>query len=199
MKGQLKPVVSSKDHIQGNASAALELVEYGDYQCPFCGAAYPIIKNIQRKLGDDLKFVFRNFPLAEMHPDAFMAAVAAEAAALQNKFWKMHDIIFENQQALTLDDLFVYAKEIDLDLERFKNDISNQEVIDKVENDFESGVRSGVNGTPSFYINGRKYNGDYEEKVFSFYLKSLLSGNLQEESSEASSNNKNTNQTNYSG
>ena len=198
MKGQLKPVVSSNDHIQGNASAALELVEYGDYQCPFCGAAYPIIKNIQRKLGNDLKFVFRNFPLAEMHPNAFLAAVAAEAAGLQKKFWKMHDIIYENQQALTWDDLFAYAKAIGLDLDRFKKDISKQEVVDKVENDFESGVRSGVNGTPSFYINGKKYNGDYEEKIFTRYLKSLLSGDLQEESSKVVSNDRSTNQTIFS-
>src|SRR5882762_8064144 len=120
MKAQLKPVVSSNDHIQGNTAAALELVEYGDYQCPFCGAAYPIIRNIQRKLGDDLKFVFRNFPLAEMHPNAFNAAVAAEAAALQKKFWKMHDIIFENQQQLAWDDLFAYAKAIGLDFARFQ-------------------------------------------------------------------------------
>ncbi len=106
MKSQLKPAVSSIDHIQGTASAALELVEYGDYQCPYCGAAYPIIKNIQRKMGNDFKFVFRNFPLAEIHPHAFMAAVVAEAAGLQNKFWKMHDIIYENQRALTQEDLF---------------------------------------------------------------------------------------------
>jgi len=181
MKGQLKPVVSGNDHIQGNASAALELVEYGDYQCPFCGAAYPIIKKIQRTLGDNLKFVFRNFPLAEMHPNAFNAAVAAEAAGLQGKFWKMHDIIYENQEALAWDDLFAYAKSLGLDLERFKKDISKQEIADRVENDFEGGIRSGVNGTPSFYINGKKYNGDYEEKIFTRYLKSLLTGNLQDQ------------------
>jgi len=198
MKAQLKPAVSSIDHIQGITTAALELVEYGDYQCPFCGAAYPIIKNIQRKMGADLKFIFRNFPLAEMHPNAFNAAVAAEAAALQKKFWKMHDIIFENQQALAWDDLFAYAKAIDLDLDRFKNDISNQKVIDKVENDFESGIRSGVNGTPSFYINGKKYNGDYEERIFTHYLKNLLSGDLQEESSKELNNDRSTNQTIYS-
>jgi protein-disulfide isomerase len=198
MNAQLKPAVSSKDHIQGKTSAPLELVEYGDYQCPFCGAVYPIIKDIQRNLGDNLKFIFRNFPLTEMHPDAFNAAVAAEAAGLQKKFWKMHDIIFENQEALSLDDLFVYAKALDLDLDRFKNDISNQEVIDKVENDFESGVRSGVNGTPSFYINGKKYNGDYEERAFTHYLKSLLSGDLKEESSKALSTKTSANQTNFS-
>jgi protein-disulfide isomerase len=172
---QLKPAVNSKDHIQGKNTAPLELVEYGDYQCPHCGHAYPIIKNVQRNLGPDLKFVFRNFPLSEMHPDAFSAAVAAEAAGLQQKFWDMHDIIFENQQELDLESLFLYAKTIGLDLERFKNDIQKKKLTTKVEQDFESGVRSGVNGTPSFFINGKKYNGDWEEDVFIQYLKSQLS------------------------
>jgi protein-disulfide isomerase len=171
---QLKPPVNSKDHIQGKNTAPLELVEYGDYQCPHCGRAYPIIKNLQRSLGDDLKFVFRNFPLSEIHPDAFTAAVAAEAAGLQDKYWEMHDIIFENQQALDLESLFLYAKAIGLDVKRFKNDIQKNELADKVEQDFESGIRSGVNGTPSFFINGRKYNGDWEEDVFDQYLKSQL-------------------------
>jgi protein-disulfide isomerase len=171
---ELKPAVNSKDHIQGENTAPLELVEYGDYQCPHCGHAYPIIKNLQRSLGADLKFVFRNFPLAEMHPDAFNAAVAAEAAGLQQKYWDMHDIIFENQQELNLESLFLYAKTIGLDAVRFKNDIQKNELSTKVEEDFESGIRSGVNGTPSFFINGKKYNGDWEEDAFHQYLKSQL-------------------------
>src|SRR5258706_10919707 len=146
---QLKPPVNNKDHIQGKNTAPLELVEYGDYQCPYCGHAYPIIKNLQRKLGTDLKFVFRNFPLSEIHPDAFNAAIAAEAAGLQHKFWDMHDIIFEHQQELDSGSLFFYAKTIGLDIERFKNDTGEDKVIAKVEKDFESGLRSGVNGTPS--------------------------------------------------
>jgi protein-disulfide isomerase len=170
----LKPPVNSRDHIQGKNTAPLELVEYGDYQCPHCGRAYPIIKNLQRSLGPDLKFVFRNFPLSEIHPDAFNAAVSAEAAGLQQKFWAMHDIIFENQQELDFESLFLYAKTIGLDLERFKNDIQKNTLISKVEHDFESGIRSGVNGTPSFFINGKKYNGDWEEHAFSQYLKSQL-------------------------
>jgi protein-disulfide isomerase len=172
---ELKPPVNSKDHIQGNITAPLELVEYGDYQCPHCGRAYPIIKNVQRKLGVDLKFVFRNFPLSEMHPDAFNAALAAETAGLQHKFWQMHDIMFENQQELDLGSLFFYAKTIGVDLERFKKDIQKNTIVAKVEEDIESGVRSGVNSTPSFYINGKKYNGDWEEDVFVQYLKSRLS------------------------
>ncbi len=173
----LKPPVNTRDHIQGKYTAPLELVEYGDYQCPHCGRAYPIIKNLQRNLGPDLKFVFRNFPLSEIHPDAFNAAVAAEAAGLQQKFWDTHDIIFENQQDLNLESLFLYAKTIGLDLEHFKNDIQKNTLITKVEQDFESGIRSGVNGTPSFFINGKKYNGDWEEHVFSQYLKSQLAVN----------------------
>jgi protein-disulfide isomerase len=172
---QLKPPVNSKDHIMGKNTAPLELVEYGDYQCPHCGHAYPIIKNVQRRLGDNLKFVFRNFPLSESHPDAFNAAVAAEASGLQRKFWEMHDIIFENQQELNWENLFLYAKTIGLDLERFKSDIQINTLTTKVEQDFESGVRSGVNGTPSFFINGVKYNGNWEEDVFYQYLKSKLS------------------------
>ena len=175
MPAKLTPPVNKSDHVLGNPDAMIELVEYGDYQCPHCGHAYPIIKNVQRKLGADLKFVFRNFPLSEMHPDAFSAALATEAAGLQQKFWDMHDIIFENQQALDLESLFLYAKTIGLDLERFKNDIQENTLTSKVEQDFESGVRSGVNGTPSFFINGKKYNGDWEEDVFNQYLKSQLS------------------------
>ena len=171
---KLRPAVNSNDHIQGENTASLELVEYGDYQCPHCGRAYPIIKDLQQSFGDDLKFVFRNFPLSEIHPDAFTAAVAAEAAGLQDKYWEMHDIIFENQQALDLESLFLYAKAIGLDVKRFKNDIQKNELADKVEQDFESGIRSGVNGTPSFFINGRKYNSDWEEDVFDQYLKSQL-------------------------
>ena len=170
----LKPPVTSKDHIRGKNNARLELVEYGDYQCPHCGRAYPIIKNLQRSFGPDLKFVFRNFPLSEIHPDAFNAAIAAEAAGLQQKFWDMHDIIFENQQQLDVESLFLYAKTIGLDLEHFKNDIHKNTLISKVEQDFESGIRSGVNGTPSFYLNGKKYNGDWEEHVLSQYLNSQL-------------------------
>ena len=170
----LKPAVNSNDHIQGTATAFLELVEYGDYQCPHCGHAYPIIKKVQRQLGADLKFIFRNFPLSEIHPDAFNAAVAAEAAGLQNKFWEMHDIIFENQRALDIESLFAYAAKIGLDLKLFKEDIQKTGISSKVEQDFESGIRSGVNGTPSFFIGGKKYNESWEANELIQYLKSQL-------------------------
>ena len=174
MSGHLKPAIGSKDHIQGNTNASLELVEYGDYQCGHCGHAYPIIKEIQQELRDKLKFVFRNFPLTESHTDAFNAAVAAEAAALQNKFWEMHDIIYENQESLDGEDLVAYAKKIGVDVVRFQDDIKKDTITAKVQNDFESGVRSGVNGTPSFFINGEKYDGDWEENELLKYLKSRI-------------------------
>ena len=167
---QLKPPVSNKDHIQGNKNAPLELVEYGDYQCPHCGRAYPIIKEVQQAIGDNLKFVFRNFPLSEAHPDAFKSAVAAEAAGLQKKFWEMHDIIYENQDQLSWQDLFLYAEKIGLNMAHFRIDVEKETVIAKVEDDFESGVRSGVNGTPSFFINGKKYEGDWEYGLEQFLV-----------------------------
>jgi protein-disulfide isomerase len=170
----LRIAVNSNDHIQGKPTAPIELVEYGDYQCPHCGHAYPIIKNIQLKMGSELKFVYRNFPLAEIHPDAVNAALASEAAGLQNKFWEMHDHLFEHQNRLNESSLIKYAEQLDLDIEQFNIDRRSEALIQKVETDFESGVRSGVNGTPSFFINGEKYNGDWEEEIFLDYLKSLL-------------------------
>lgn len=175
MSTLLKPPVNSTDHIRGNSNAPLELVEYGDFECSDCGRAYPIIKTIQQALGDDLKFVFRNFPLTQIHPHAVNAAVAAEAAALQNKFWEMHDIILQNQKHLESEDLLLYAQKIDLDSNQFKDDIQKGSLRAKVEADFESGVRSGVNRTPSFFINGVKYDGGNEMNELIYYLKNKLS------------------------
>ena len=125
-------------------------------------------------MGNQLKFVFRNFPLAESHPDAMNAALAAEAAALQGKFWQMHDIIYENQQALQEEDLMNYAAQIGLDEDQFAADFGKEEVEQKVEDDFEGGVRSGVNGTPSFFINGEKYNGSWDEETLLQHLSSMV-------------------------
>jgi protein-disulfide isomerase len=171
---KLKTAVNSQDHIQGNTNGPIELVEYGDYQCPHCGHAYPIIKSIQKKMGNKLKFVFRNFPLAESHPNAVNAAVASEAAAMQNKFWEMHDHLFEFQSRLDDESLVRYATQLKLNIEQFENDFEKPELIKKVDADFESGVRSGVNGTPSFFINGEKYNDSWEEEPFLNYLISLI-------------------------
>jgi protein-disulfide isomerase len=173
---QLIPAVNSNDHIFGNPDATIELVEYGDYECPYCGRAYPIVKDIKQQLGSDIKFVFRNFPLSKIHPHAFPAAVATEAAGLQDKFWGMHDIIFENQRTLDADNIILLAGRIGLDTELFENDIQQTPLIDKVEKDFESGMRSGVNRTPTFFINGKKYDGDWGGTTLLDYLKTILAG-----------------------
>ena len=155
----LKPAVDSKDHSQGGDSASITIVEFGDYQCPHCGAAYPVIKEIQEAFGDQIKFIFRNFPLAEIHPFAKIAAQATEAANVQGKYWKMHDAIFERQSHLSTNFITKLAEELGLDVEQFLTDLNSEEVITKVEDDFESGIRSGVNGTPSFFVNGEKFDG----------------------------------------
>jgi len=171
---QLKPRLSEKDHIQGNFNAAIELVEYGDYQCPYCGQAYPIVRKIQEDFGNDLKFSFRNFPLSKIHPQAKMAAVATEAAALQGKFWEMHHIVFENQRRIHETALMEYAQRIGLNISQFEKDLQNYSLVEKVENDFESGLRSGVNATPTFFIDGKKYNGNWEVNNLESFIKREL-------------------------
>jgi protein-disulfide isomerase len=159
------PVDQARDHTQGPASAAVTLVEYGDYECPYCGAAYPIVKEIQSEVGDRLQFVFRNFPITTSHPHAEQAAEAAEAAASQGRFWEMHDILYENQRHLTDDDLHGYAAQLGLDLDTFDRDLAEHVHAPRVREDFMSGVRSGVNGTPTFYINGRRHDDSYRQDV----------------------------------
>ena len=155
----LKPEVGSQDHAQGGKSAAITIVEFGDYQCPHCGNAHPILKEIEETFGDQVNFVFRNFPLKEIHELALPAAVAAEAAGLQGKYWEMHDALFDNQYRLSEDLFDELAETIGLDVEKFRSDSAADTVKEKIDDDFESGVRSGVNGTPSFYVNGTKFDG----------------------------------------
>jgi protein-disulfide isomerase len=138
------------------------LLEYGDYECPYCGAAYSIIKDVQARMGDRLRFVFRNFPITTSHAHAEQAAEAAEAAGAQGRFWEMHDLLYENQKRLGDDDLRAYAQRIGLDLERFDKELAEHVHAPRVREDFMSGVRSGVNGTPTFFINGARYDGAYD-------------------------------------
>jgi protein-disulfide isomerase len=156
------PVSEDRDHIQGPADAPATLVEYGDYECPYCGAAYPIVKQVQERMGDRLRFVFRNFPITTSHPHAEQAAEAAEAADAQGRFWEMHDYLYEHQRHLETADLVSYAEALDLDVERFANELAENVHAARVREDFMSGVRSGVNGTPTFYINGVRHDGSYE-------------------------------------
>ena len=148
-----------RDHISGSAGAPIKLLEYGDYECPFCGEAYAIVKEIQRQLGNDLLFAFRNFPLANVHPHAEHAAEAAEGAGDQGHFWGMHDVLFENQTALDDQDLAVYAAKLGLDTARLIREVVASVYAPRIRQDFKSGVRAGVNGTPTFFVNGVRYDG----------------------------------------
>jgi protein-disulfide isomerase len=160
--GTLIVPVSDRDHSVGPEDAPLTLVEYGDFQCPFCRAAYPILKEVRRMLGTRLRFVFRNFPISGMHPEAQHAAEAAEAAAAQGKFWPMHDMLFERQWALDDEHLVEYAVELGLDGRRVGAALEDGTYRSRVRDDFMSGVRSGVNGTPTFFINGTRYDGEHD-------------------------------------
>jgi protein-disulfide isomerase len=156
------PVSEDRDHIQGPAEAAVTLVEYGDYECPYCGAAYPIIKEVQERMGERLRFVFRNFPITTSHTHAEQAAEAAEAAAAQGRFWEMHDLLYENQQHLGDEDLRAYAEKLGLEVEPFDEELTEHVHAERVREDFMSGVRSGVNGAPTFYINGMRHDDSYD-------------------------------------
>ena len=140
----------------------MTLVEYGDYECPYCGQAFPIVKRLQERLGDQVRFVFRNFPLSQMHPHAEHAAEAAELAAAQGKFWEMHDALYEHQKALDDQHLQEHAKAVGLDLGVFEDALAQHTAAPRVREDFLSGVRSGVNGTPTFFINGLRHDDSYD-------------------------------------
>jgi protein-disulfide isomerase len=151
--------VGPRDHIQGLANATVTLLEYGDFECPYCGAAYLIIKKTQEIMRGRLRFVFRHFPLTQIHPHAQPAAEAAEAAGAQGRFWEMHDLLYENQPKLDAGHLVRYSEELGLDTVRFVRELEEGAYRERVREDFMSGVRSGVNGTPGFFINGVRYDG----------------------------------------
>ncbi|MCU1354547.1 MAG: oxidoreductase [Acidimicrobiales bacterium] len=156
------PVSPTRDHIRGPKDAPVTLVEYGDYECPFCGMAHPVVEAVRARMGDELRFVFRHFPLATMHPHAQQAAEAAEAAGAQGLYWPMHDSLFENQRRLALADLVTRAIALGADVDRFEVELVRHVHLPKVQEDFLSGVHSGVNGTPTFFVNGLRYDGPVE-------------------------------------
>jgi protein-disulfide isomerase len=166
----LRPPVSEADHIQGNMHAPIELLQYGDYQCPYCWKAYPIVKRLQAQLGEHVKFVFRNFPLTKIHPHAKIAAIASEAAALQDKYWEMHDLLYEKHKQLDPEAILSYATELGLDQKSFASDIEKPELADKVDAHFLSGLKSGVNATPTFFINGEKYTESWDDNNLLEYI-----------------------------
>ncbi len=158
---KLTAAVSSNDHSLGKTNAPWTLVEYGDYQCPSCGDAYAIVKQLQQHFGDQLRFVFRNFPL-DMHPYAEHAAEAAEFAAAHGKFWEMHDLLFEHQANLKDATLLKLAVKLRLASDHLVYALKEGKYAARVKTDLESGIASGVEGTPTFYINGKRYDGDYD-------------------------------------
>jgi protein-disulfide isomerase len=159
--------VGERDHVQGPANATATLVEYGDYKCPFCGQAHPIVQAVRARLGRRMRFVFRHFPLTEIHPRALPAAEAAQAAGAQGRFWEMHDLLYENQPALDDPDLLRYAELLGLDLPRFVSEVAEHVHEPRIREDFRSGVRSGVNGTPTFFINGIRHDGAWDVDTLS--------------------------------
>jgi protein-disulfide isomerase len=168
------PVSESRDHIQGPLTAPVTLVEYGDYECPYCAQAYLITKEIQERLGDKLRFVFRNFPITKVRPHAYETALAAEAAAAQGKFWDMYDYLFRHGQAVSNDSLRRSAASLGLNLTSFDREFQGRVYSNHIDEDIQSGMKSGVKSTPTFFINGELYNGAWD-------LDSLL-GALDEES-----------------
>jgi protein-disulfide isomerase len=161
MTPRLVVPVIERDHVLGRSDAPLTLVEYGDFECPFCGLAYPIVEQLRQRFGNDIRFVFRNFPLEQAHPHAEHAAEAAEAASAEGKFWEMHHVLFEHQEMLDDPALEEYASVLGLDRKRFARELAASKYADRVQEDFHTGVRSGVNGTPTFFINGVRYDGQW--------------------------------------
>ena len=153
------PVDPERDHVRGSAEAPVTLVEYGDFQCPYCGEAYPIVRDLQERFGDRLRFVFRHMPLPDLHPRAPFAAEAAEAAGAQERFWEMHDSLMADQGRLDDPHLWERCRLLGIDLDRFERDRRSQGVADRVERDFRSGVRAGVMTTPTLFRNGQAHPG----------------------------------------
>jgi len=183
-RATLRPPVTDADHVLGRADAPVTLVEYGDFECPFCFRAHPIVTTLRQRLGDDLRFVFRNFPIPESHPHALHAAEAAESVAEHagaDAYWSMHDMLYEHQQDSpdALDDahLVQYAAQCGAAPDEVQHDLEVDAFADLVRRDFMSGIRSGVNGTPTFFINGERFDGDWTNvEEFEAALRGLGAG-----------------------
>lgn len=170
---RLRPPVTERDHVRGDLDAPVGLVEFGDFECPFCAKAFGIVKAIEETLGERLCVAFRNFPIVGSHPHALVAAEAAEAAGAQGRFWEMHDMLYQHQDALELPDLEEYAGLIGLDVRRFVRDLRGNRFIEKIQADLHSGAISGVNGTPTFFVNGQRHDGSWD---YDSLLAALTSG-----------------------
>lgn len=171
--------VSIADHSRGPDDAILIVVEYGDYQCPYCDAARLVVDELLKNFKESVRFVFRNFPLADVHPHAKRAAEVAEAVGLQGKFWEMHDALYDNQWQLDDDALWRYATQVGADVDQLMADLGRGP-LRRVESDFESALRSGANATPTFFVNGVRYDGSMLYESFAHYLQENLDHLLDE-------------------
>jgi protein-disulfide isomerase len=168
--------VSERDHARGAADAPVTLVEYGDFECPYCERAYPIVKRLLAEMPGVVRVVFRHFPQNTIHANASVAAQAAEAAAAQGKFWEMHDILYEHQEQLGEIEIVHFALRVGLEVYKFQADLSGEVYVKRVREDFRGGVRSGVNGTPTFFINGVRYEGKLEYEAMMNAVKAAAAG-----------------------
>lgn len=159
---ELAEPVTRRDHVRGPRNAAVTLVEYGDFECPYCGQAHAILRAVEQEMGNHIRLVFRHFPLTNIHPYAEHASEAAEAAGTQGHFWEMHDLLFENQDALADEDLVRYGAELLLDVRRVADEIVSGAYAERIREDIMTGMRSGVEGTPTFFINGARYVGELD-------------------------------------
>ena len=153
------PQVTADDHVQGPAAAPVTVVEYGDYECPYCRGAFRDVQEMLESYRGHIRFVFRNFPIPQLHPHAAQAAEAAEAAGAQGKFWPMYEKLLQPQAHLDMDSLVSYAEALGLDILRFAEDIAEQRYAARIESDVQEGLRNGVNATPKFYVNGLRVDG----------------------------------------
>jgi protein-disulfide isomerase len=158
----LDPPLGPRDHVDGPDDAPLELVMYGDFQCPFCNAAQPILRRVRDRLEGRLRFAFRHFPLRDVHPDAQRAAEASEAAAAQGEFWAMHDALYAARGVLGLDAVLAAARSVGLDAERVRAELADGAYTGRVEEDMRSGRAAGVMGTPTFFVNGVRHTEGYD-------------------------------------
>jgi protein-disulfide isomerase len=170
----LTPPVSQADHALGGDRPLVTLVEFGDYECPHCARAHPVVADALSRMPEEILFVFRHFPYSRAHPHALPAALAAEAASAQGRFWPMHDMLFENRDALQDEDLVGYAQDLGLDVRRFIADVQSGRHLPKVRGDFRSGLRSGVNGTPTFFIDARRFEGAWADGSLTRTLATLV-------------------------
>jgi protein-disulfide isomerase len=182
---ELDPPINDAAHIRGPIDAPLTLTEYGDYECPFCGAATTVLRDLRERFGDELRYVFRHLPLQDVHPHAELAAQAAEAAGAQGRFWEMHDLLFEHQDELELEDLIGYAARLDLDVEEFTRSLNDGRYAEAVREDVVSAEASGARSTPTFFIGNRRHTGPYDAGTLTRELLELRAPVRGEENQEA--------------